>query len=161
MGATIERLTLTGTTPINGIGNPLNNSITGNAGANSLQGLAGNDVLNGGASKDSLWGGLGDDTFLFKTALSPSNLETIMDFSVGVDTIMLENAIFKTLPAGALASTAFFVGAQAHDANDRIIYNSATGALLYDPDGTGSQAAVQFATVRNSPALTYTDFVIT
>ncbi len=159
LGATIERLTLTGTTPINGIGNPLNNAITGNAGANNLQGLAGNDVLNGGAAKDSLWGGPGDDTFLFRTALSPSNLETIMDFSV-VDTIKLENAIFKALPVGPLASSAFFVGAQAHDANDRIIYNSATGALLYDPDGTGSQAATQFATMRNAPALSYTDFVV-
>ena len=81
-------------------------------------------------------------------------------FQRDVDTIKLENAIFKALPAGALASSAFFVGAQAHDANDRIIYNSATGALLYDPDGTGSQAAAQFATMRNAPALTYTDFVV-
>ena len=36
-----------------------------------------------------------------------------------------------------MSSSAFYVGAAAHDSTDRIIYNSDTGALSYDPDGTG------------------------
>ena len=53
--------------------------------------------------------------------------------------------------SGTLASTAFFTGAAAHYADDRILYDSATGALRYDADGTGGAAATQFATL--SPAL--------
>ena len=161
LGTTLENLTLTGSDSINGSGNDLNNLLIGNVSANVLRGIAGNDVLNGRAGKDVLWGGPGEDSFLFNSALSSANVETIMDFSVGIDSITLENAIFKALPAGALAATAFFMGSQAHDTNDRIIYNGVTGALLYDPDGTGPQAAVQFAALRNAPALTSADFVIT
>ena len=43
---------------------------------------------------------------------------------------------------------------------DRIIYDSSTGALSYDPDGTGSAAAVQFAELSPDLALTYRDFLI-
>lgn len=34
-------------------------------------------------------------------------------------------------------------GAAAQDADDRIIYNSATGAVPFDVDGRGATAAVQ------------------
>jgi Ca2+-binding RTX toxin-like protein len=46
------------------------------------------------------------------------------------------------------------------DANDRVIYNNATGALFYDADGTGAIAAVQFAEVTPSLALTNLDFLV-
>ncbi|TMQ75131.1 calcium-binding protein [Candidatus Accumulibacter phosphatis] len=50
----VEHLTLTGSAPINGIGNGLNNRITGNGG---------NNVLNGGLGADTLVGGPGDDHY--------------------------------------------------------------------------------------------------
>jgi Ca2+-binding RTX toxin-like protein len=61
---------------------------------------------------------------------------------------------------GTLAAAAFHVGAAAADADDRIIYSAATGNLFYDRDGTGAAAAVQFAHLNGSPALSNTDFVI-
>ena len=59
-----------------------------------------------------------------------------------------------------MSSSAFYAGAAAHDLTDRIIYNSNTGALSYDADGTGSAAAVQFAELSPGQALTYQDFQI-
>ena len=61
-----------------------------------------------------------------------------------------------------MASAYFYAGTKAHDANDRIIYNQATGALYYDSDGTGSHAQVQFATISNhaTAGLAYNDFVL-
>ena len=55
---------------------------------------------------------------------------------------------------------AYFIGAAAADASDRIVYNNATGALSYDADGNGAGAAVQFATLTAGLALTNNDFVV-
>ena len=106
-------------------------------------------------------GGANRDGFFFDTSLGASNIDKIMDFSTVDDTIDLENAIFTAFrSSGTMSSSAFYVGAAAHDSTDRIIYNSDTGALSYDPDGTGSAAAVQFAELSTKLALTYQDFLI-
>jgi len=63
LGANLENLTLTGSTSINGIGNDLNNVLTGNRSNNTLNGGSGNDSLNGGAGIDTLIGGVGDDIY--------------------------------------------------------------------------------------------------
>jgi Ca2+-binding RTX toxin-like protein len=47
LGANLENLTLTGNSEIDGVGNTLNNVITGNGGNNTLNGGAGNDTLKG------------------------------------------------------------------------------------------------------------------
>lgn len=61
--ANVENLILLGTSPNNGIGNALGNTITGNANDNYLYGEAGDDTLNGGAGSDFLNGGAGLDSF--------------------------------------------------------------------------------------------------
>ncbi len=65
LGDNVENLTLKeGTEALVGIGNELDNEITGNSGANTLKGLGGNDRLDGGDGDDSLYGGAGDDTLI-------------------------------------------------------------------------------------------------
>ena len=58
----VENLTLLGAADLQGVGNELNNIITGNTGNNLLDGLAGNDTIHAGAGNDTLVGGEGDDT---------------------------------------------------------------------------------------------------
>ncbi|WP_158964865.1 sialate O-acetylesterase [Chachezhania sediminis] len=57
----VEGLTLTGDARLKGIGNGLDNTITGNTGNNRLKGGAGDDVLHGGAGNDVLVGQAGFD----------------------------------------------------------------------------------------------------
>ncbi|MBD2452196.1 calcium-binding protein [Nostoc sp. FACHB-152] len=62
LGANLENLVLTRSRTINGIGNSLNNTLTGNNSANTLAGRDGNDQLLGLAGQDTLDGGNGNDT---------------------------------------------------------------------------------------------------
>jgi serralysin len=107
-----------------------------------------------------LFGGAGADTFVFDSAFGASNVDRIADFSVADDTIHLDDAVFRGVKTGQLSQAAFYAGAAAHDADDRIIYNANTGALSYDADGNGSGAAVQFATVSTGLGLTSADFYV-
>jgi serralysin len=43
--------------------------------------------------------------------------------------------------------------------NDRIVYNSATGALFFDADGSGAGIATQFAIHSANLGLTAGDFL--
>ena len=171
LGANVENLTLTGTAAINGAGNTLNNIITGNAaanvldggmGADTMSGGAGNDILNGGLGADTLDGGAGADIFVFNSTLGSSNIDRINNFVTVDDTIQLDHTIFTALGnAGALLVGAFNTGAAAMEADDRIIYNTSTGALFYDADGSGKGAAVQFATLSGvNGTLSAADFVV-
>jgi serralysin len=137
-----------------------NVTLEGNAAANNLTGGIGNNTLDGGDGKDTLTGGAGRDSFLFDSALTAANLDRVTDFKAIDDTVRLDDAVFGTLANGVLPSGAFFTGPAAHDASDRIIYNKSTGALLYDADGQGGVAAVQFATLAPGLTLTQADFVV-
>jgi serralysin len=137
-----------------------NDNIIGNSAANALRGGSGDDVLHGSLGNDALSGGLGRDTFFFNTTLSNANVDRITDFDPKDDVIKLENVVFKTLRTGALASDAFWMGATAHDADDRIIYDTATGSLFYDQDGTGASTQIEFARLGKSLSLATADFIV-
>jgi serralysin len=161
----IESLTLLGTAAINGTGNGLGNTITGNAAANVLSGGGGNDVLSGGFGNDVLAGGANNDSFVFKNTLSAANnKDTITDFANAAgnnDAFQLDNAVFTKLGAvGAMNGAFLRLGAAALDANDYIVYNKATGALVYDANGNVAGAAIQFATLVTKPTLTAGDFAV-
>ncbi|MER2552104.1 MAG: calcium-binding protein [Thauera sp.] len=183
----IENLTLgstSATVALHGIGNTGANTLTGNAAANKLHGLAGNDVLvgnggtdtlygdsgndllRGGTGNDILNGGSGTDLFRLDTALNAStNVDQIRDFVAADDTIQLENAIFTRFGAtttgviGADKFTANSTG-RASDSNDYIVYETDTGKLFYDADGSGAGASVQIALIGTLPSLTHADFVL-
>ncbi|MBR1149402.1 calcium-binding protein [Bradyrhizobium sp. JYMT SZCCT0428] len=172
--AYVENLVLAGNAA-NGTGNGLDNKITGNAqdntllggaGADRLYGNEGSDKLNGGSLADALSGGSGTDTFIFDTSLGHGNVDTILDFNVADDQIFLDNAVFTALSLGAgvdiasLHGSEFRKGASALDSDDHIIYNNQTGALLYDSDGSGAAAAVQFASVDVGLNITSADFFV-
>ena len=62
-----------------------------------------------------------------------------------------------------LSADAFWAAAGAtagHDATDRIIYDTTTGALYYDADGSGRGAAVQIAQLKAGQALSANDFLV-
>lgn len=172
LGSNVENLTLTGSSNINGTGNTLanlmigndgNNSLTGGTGNDTLLGGDGDDTLVGGNGMDSLTGGAGADIFVFNGA-SPnatSNKDVITDFNVADDTIWLSKTYFTGFSAtGAMAAAAFNTGVAASDATDRIIYDSATGNLYYDADGTGASAKILFATLSAGLSLSAADFNI-
>ena len=171
IGGYIENLTLTGAGAISGTGNGIANLIKGNSAANALSGAGGADTLNGGAGADTLHGGVGNDTliggagtdhFCFDAALNSStNVDDIVDFSTVDDTIELAHDIFIEAGAlGTLSASAFYSGTAAHDADDRIIFDSGTGNIYYDADGSGAGAQVLFAHITPGLALTNADFQI-
>ncbi|RKE80250.1 tandem-95 repeat protein [Rhizobium sp. AG855] len=159
-GSEVEYVKATGTSSVSLKGNEFNNVLIGNAASNTLTGNNGDDRLDGGLGKDSLTGGNGKDSFVFSTALSAANVDAIKDFKVVDDTIVLDKAIFSALSTGQLSAAEFVTGTQALDANDHIIYNKTSGILLYDADGAGGAAAIQFATISKNLAMTYLDFVV-
>jgi Ca2+-binding RTX toxin-like protein len=140
----------TGNTGANRIvGNAQENLLAGGAGADTLQGGDGADTLSGGAGADLLKGGAGADAFRFDRAPSTAGVDVIADFAPG-DRIELDREVFAGLGAGStVAAGRFVLGLAAVDADDRLIYDSGTGALYYDADGTGVLAAVQIARLGN------------
>lgn len=144
-------------------------TISGTSSSNSLTGTSGNDLIDGKGGDDKIWakngsdvliGGTGKDTFTFDTTPSSKNVDVIVDFNVADDTIRLNDSAFTKLKWGNLSASSFVIGTKALDSNDRIIYDSKTGALSYDADGSGSMAAIKFAQIENRAMLTAADFLV-
>ena len=100
-------------------------------------GISGMDTLRGGSGSDLLDGGLAAD--------------------------FLAGDIFDGIGAlGALAFGAFRSGpaGAAQDADDRILYDSDSGFLSYDADGSGQTAAIRFARLGTDLGLSAEDFYV-
>lgn len=174
LGANVENLMLTGKTALNGTGNGSDNTITGNTninilsgsgGSDSLYGLAGNDVLYGGEGSDTLIGGIGNDgltggagsdIFWFNAAANVStNKDTITDFVAGVDKLQLSKSIFTTIGntgSFSVSDARFWASDSglAHDPDDRLVYNTTSGTLIYDSNGSGASGAVVIAVLGSA-----------
>ena len=146
-----------------------NDIVFAGSGNDTVFGQSGNDQMHGGDGNDVLYGAAGTDTFFFDTALNATtNVDTIMDFNSGTDKIHLENTgagLFNALATGALSAGALDIAGDltAATANTRIIYDPSSGALYYDADGAGGNAAVQFATLGTTThpgTVVLSDFVV-
>ncbi|MDB5373419.1 MAG: hypothetical protein JWP04_2061 [Belnapia sp.] len=81
--AEIEALVLLGTTPF-GVGNALDNVLTGSGTTNWLLGGAGDDTIDGKGGDDVLFGEAGADSFVFEAG---GGADIIGDFTPGIDHI--------------------------------------------------------------------------
>ncbi len=134
----------------------------GGGGGDRLVGNGGNDTLDGGWGNDVLTGGAGADVFAFASAPNPSsNVDRVVDFTVGEDIIRLEDRVFAAVgPAGHLSAGAFHAGATSSAGGAAIIYEDTTGGLFYDSNGSAPGGLVKFATLSVGLALTHDDFAV-
>jgi Ca2+-binding RTX toxin-like protein len=146
----IENLTLTGAGAIDGAGNIDANVIIGNSGDNKLNGLSGADILTGG---------LGADRFTFTTDIATT--DTITDFQTGVDKIGVSAAAFGGLAAGAAINLVSGVVPAPVGVAPQFLYNTTTGILQFDRDGSaGAFAPVSFVQLNGTPSILASDFVV-
>lgn len=152
-----------------------NDSLVGDWGTDILDGGAGNDMLISSWGSDVLTGGAGTDYFRFGTIpyMLNGSVNTITDFSVADDFIGLSRTVMPeiVLPNGGndgiLNPDAFIAGAgqkTALDASDRIIYDTTTGNLYFDGDGSGAKySAIKILVIGTTthPALTNADLMVT
>jgi len=133
--------------------------LDGGDGEDTLTGGAGDDFLTGGAGSDVLTGGLGADTFFFQR---PSDgPDEVSDFVSGTDQIAVSSSDFGGgLFPGSAVSLVSGADPTATETGGQFLYDTDDGRLLWDADGTGSDAAVLVATFTNVPPLTATDFVV-
>jgi VCBS repeat-containing protein len=134
-------------------------SVSGGTAVDTFLGGSGNDTITGGPGNDQLTGDSGSDHFVYKT---PSEgFDTILDFSPGggpngdiLDFSAISfggglatgGANTGTLDASHFTSNAT---GTASAATAQFVYNTSTGVLAFDSDGTGATAAIQLAIVEN------------
>jgi Ca2+-binding RTX toxin-like protein len=126
-GSTLENLTLTGNSDINGTGNGLQNAIVGNSG---------NNILNGGSNADSLTGGAGNDTYIV------DNVSDVVNelANEGTDTIL--SSVTRTLEANVENLTltgGSTINGTGNDLNNIITGNSRNNIL---DGGIGADALI-------------------
>ena len=133
--ANVENLVLLDYTPF-GVGNELNNRITGSQYDNWLLGGAGSDILNGGGGRDVLFGEAGTDIFVFERGTSA---DVIGDFQVGVDRIDLSafgltwQDVLNSMHENG-GTTAIDLGGGDPNNGDMIVLNGVTRASLSERD---------------------------
>jgi Ca2+-binding RTX toxin-like protein len=134
-------------------------------GNDTVKGLGGDDTINGGKGKDVLDGGKGRDAFVFDAKLDSSNVDTIHNFKPGADQVWLDKDIYLKLKSDVgttIGEAAFHASksGKAHDKSDRIIYETDTGNLSYDDNGTRAGHAILIAHLDKGLHLTEANFLI-
>jgi len=161
--AGIENAELVGILNTNANGTSVDNILVGNLGNNTLDGKGGVDILTGG---------MGADSFVLSYNGDGLDADVITDFASGEDLLIIDLGSFGVdveglgLAGSGLASASSFVaraGAQALDADDHFIFDTAQGILKFDYDGSGSIDAYDVATIYiddQSSSLTAADLYV-
>jgi Ca2+-binding RTX toxin-like protein len=68
--------------------------------------------------------------------------------------------VFIGLTDGALSAGAFALSSATAEADDRVIYDQATGNLFFDTDGGARDNQTLFATLTNKASITAGDFFV-
>ena len=170
---TIENLTLAGSGNFSGLGNGLDNLITGNTGNNILNGGAGDDTLSGGDGSDRLTGaigadrltgGLDADLFIFQainqSTVAGTGRDFIQDFSRAQGDRIDVSAIDAN--AGVSGNQAFsFISAAAFSGAAGELRAVAAGAnTLVSGDIDGNAVADFSILVRGTISFAGGDFVL-
>ncbi|PSF31432.1 hypothetical protein C7H19_22560 [Aphanothece hegewaldii CCALA 016] len=128
----------------------------------------GNDTLKGG-DFSFLEGGKGEDTLIcykdydtdeHTIIFNASNegIDTIIDFDPDTDSLQVSASGFGGITAGVtISSTQFKYGISATTSSQRFIYDTATGYLRFDIDGSGSTSATVLAIFQGAPTLNNSD----
>jgi hypothetical protein len=133
-----------------------------------LQGGGNDSVVTGkssihvhvGTGNDTLTAGTGHDQFIFDSGLA-GQVETIRNFTHGLDKIVLSLSDFPTLGApGSQLDPAHFDIGHATKPNPEIVYDQANGFLFYDANGKAAGGLVHFATLVGHPAISHADFLL-
>lgn len=159
-GRNVEKLFMKGNAAINATGSAGADTISGNNAANVLNGGAGDDILAGNNGNDILTGGAGRDTFVLNWTPMAGNVDTITDFEHGVDKLAFDRSAYKLFSAGALPTAVLEYGTRSTSAGPHLIYEQATGKLMYDWDGNGPSGAQLVAVLTNHAQLTASDIVV-
>ncbi|WP_292737582.1 calcium-binding protein [Nostoc sp. JL31] len=146
-------------------------NVSGSTGNNTLNGGEGNDILiatdstgnnllYGGNGNDSIYGGLGTDTFAYNSY--NEGVDSLYNFKPTKDRIQVSITGFGGgLSIGSLQTSQFTIGASATTSVQRFIYNSATGGLYFDHDGSASGfTQVKFAQLSAGLSLSNDNFVV-
>jgi Ca2+-binding RTX toxin-like protein len=125
------------------------------ASSQALGGSPGRDVLIQPQGNSVMTGQGGSDVFAIRF-ISPTDLVQITDFNPAEDVIAVSvlNGFIGLQPDSFIGPSQFKVGTNAETAQGCFTHDSNTGALYFDPDGTGSIPQGQIAVL--SPGLNLT-----
>jgi hypothetical protein len=151
----------TGNCTFNGTGGTVGLGISAEGGNDRIiVGNLGTSVEMGG--NDTVTGASGGNN-LYYFDYTPAIVDRITNFSPKLDHIALNSTYFPGMAGGpnfVLAAADFVVGTQATTSSEHIIYNPTNGFLYYDPDGSGPQAEIHFATLSRHLHMTHHDFYV-
>uniref|UniRef100_A0A8J7AB09 FG-GAP repeat protein n=1 Tax=Desmonostoc muscorum LEGE 12446 TaxID=1828758 RepID=A0A8J7AB09_DESMC len=154
---------------INGQGG--NDIINGNSGNDLLRGGEGDDILVGGQGNDVLVGGVGADFFAYNSngefTTTIFGIDTITDFNSSEgDKIVLDKTTFSAITSavgtGFSNTNDFQITNLAGTSTATIVYNSVSGQLFYNQNGSaaGFGSGGLFATLTGAPTLIASDFLL-
>jgi Ca2+-binding RTX toxin-like protein len=129
-------------------------ALNGGNGNDTLVGGAGNDTLTGGTGADTLTGGADADQFTYRARNQGPDIVT--DFkSLEGDKLRFLATAFGSISV-VTAYTTFFSNTtgDATGSGPQFIYNTSSGLLAYDANGTGTGQRFSILTLTGAPTPT-------